>query len=262
MASFWYSCILMKTNPKQSADRRILRGFSLVEVLVVVVIISVLLTAGVVGLNNLGGRGVSSGVDSAEALFDEARALAVGKNLRTAVLVARELTNNPAEDRRRILVAHEELDADGDPVQPPESTNLTWVVTSRGALLPDQTFFSGTFSRKNHTTKTGDIPTIADARIKDVKAAYQGTYYVYQFSNQGIPWDPTANVAMPGASFVIGSGSRVLTQPASTQPPKVAGSARRDFGGFVIWRNGRTSLFRSPEQISTELQNITPGTNF
>jgi hypothetical protein len=29
----------------------------------------------------------------------------------------------------------------------------------------------------------------------------------------------------------------------------VTASGKRDFGGFVIWRNGRTSMFRNPEQI-------------
>jgi hypothetical protein len=29
----------------------------------------------------------------------------------------------------------------------------------------------------------------------------------------------------------------------------ITGGAKRDFGGFVIWRNGRTSIYRSPLQM-------------
>lgn len=222
--------------------------------LVVIAIIAILMTAGAIGISNLGGRGVTSGVDTTEALVDEARSLAIGKNLRSALLVARELTNNPAEDRRRILVAHEETGPDGGAAAP-ESDSPNWVLTSRGALLPEQTFYSHKFSKKSHEASTGDIDHIEHTKIVGAKASYSGSYFIYEFNAQGIPKDQ-------GASFVIGSGSRLLTKPATTHPPKVSGSARRDFGGFVIWRNGRTSTFRSPGQISSQMTNLAAGTDF
>lgn len=229
-------------------------GFSLVEMLVVIAIISILMTAGAIGISNLGGRGVTSGVDTAEALVAEARNMALGKNLRTALLVARELTNNPSEDRRRILVAHEATGADGSAADP-NNPDPNWVLTSRGALLPDQTFFSEVFSKTNQPAGTGDIPEILHSKIVDVKSAYQGSYYIYEFNTQGMPKNP-------GTGFVIGTGSRMTTKPATTNPPKVTGSARRDFGGFVIWRNGSTSVFRSPDQISEDMKGIKTGTAF
>ncbi len=230
------------------------RGFSLVEMLVVIAIISILMTAGSIGLSNLGGRGVASGVDTTEALVDEARSLAIGKNLRSAILVARELTNNPTEDRRRILVAHEAVGADGSAADP-DNPEPNWVLTSRGALLPEQTFYSHVFSKKNHETFTGEIDDITHAKIVGAKASYRGSYFIYEFNAQGIPRNP-------GASFVIGTGTRLLAKPATTHPPKVVGSAKRDFGGFVIWRNGRTSVFRSPNQISSQMNSIAAGTSF
>src|SRR6478672_2565753 len=86
------------------------RGFTLVEMLVVIAIMSILMTAGAIGLGGMGGKGVTSGVASAESLFEEARATAVGRNLRACVLVAKTLTNNPADDLRRIVVAYEETE--------------------------------------------------------------------------------------------------------------------------------------------------------
>ncbi|MGA0854875.1 MAG: prepilin-type N-terminal cleavage/methylation domain-containing protein, partial [Luteolibacter sp.] len=55
--------------------RRHAPAFTLVELLVVIAIMSILMTAGAIGLGGIGGKGVTSGVASAEALFDEARSL-------------------------------------------------------------------------------------------------------------------------------------------------------------------------------------------
>ena len=217
------------------------RAFTLVEMLVVIAIISILMTVGSIGISSMGGKGVTSGVATAEALFDEARSTAVGRNLRSCVLVAKTLTNKPDEDLRRIVVAYEETNPDGTPKNPPPA-DPNWVLSSRGALLPDQTFFSQQFSRKDHQSG-GALDEITDSKIVAAKGAFKGSYFIYEFNSQGI-------IRTPGASFIIGSGARNASQPSTSQPPRVASSAKRDFGGFVIWRNGRTSVFRSPEQMN------------
>jgi prepilin-type N-terminal cleavage/methylation domain-containing protein len=235
----------MDTTRKNCPSRIRSSAFTLVELLVVIAIISILMTAGSIGLSGMGGKGVTSGTTTAEALFDEARTTAVGRNLRTCVLVAKKLTNNSSDDLRRIMVATEyvdpvtgqpEKDANGQPKEPP-----TWVITSRGLVLPDQTFFSSQFSKKDHSGSGGALDEIT-LSSPPAKKSYEGTYYIYQFNSQGI-------CKTPGASFIVGSGARQLSRPADTSPPKVTGSAKRDFGGFVVWRNGRTSLFRSPDQM-------------
>jgi prepilin-type N-terminal cleavage/methylation domain-containing protein len=63
-------------NYLHSVSRR--PAFTLVELLVVIAIISILMTAGSIGLSGMGGKGVTSGVTTSEALFDEARTTAVG----------------------------------------------------------------------------------------------------------------------------------------------------------------------------------------
>lgn len=235
-------------SPLQTKSRpaKAKSAFTLVELLVVITIISILMTAGSIGLSSIGGKGVTSGVANAEALFNEARSTAVGKSLRSSVLVAKKLTNNSADDLRRIIVATEPVDATGKPTTASDTPVTDWVLSSRGAVLPDQTFFSSKFSKKDHAGGVGSLDTVT---LSNVKNTYKGDYYVYEFNSQGI-------CTTPGASFIIGSGTRTLTKPADTQPPRITSSAKRDFGGFVIWRNGGTSVFRSPEQISTSV----PGT--
>lgn len=229
-------------------------GFTLVEMIVVIAIIVILMTVGSMGLGGMGGKGVTAGVASAEALFDEARSTAVGRNVRSCVLVSKSVTNNPAEDLRRLVVAYEETNDDGTPKEP-DNDSPNWVLSSKAVLLPEKTFFSADFSRLDHVAASGTIDEIDDSRIVSVKDSYKGTYFIYEFNNQGI-------CKTPGASFIIGAGSRNSTRSATEQPPRVTASARRDFGGFVIWRSGRTSVFRSPDQMGSGVANAQPGDTF
>ena len=247
-------------------SRRPILGFTLVEMLVVIAIMSILRTAGAIGLGGMGGKGVTSGVASAESMFDEARATATGKRLRTAVLVAKTLTNNSSEDLRKIVVVTEEIDRVANSptlgqAKNPTSATPTWELSSRGVVLPDQTFFSREYSKKDHSG-SGAIDEVTDSNIKDsngvtLKPAspFKGSYYIYEINSEGI-------CKTPGASFVIGAGSRVLSKSATVSAPRVTSAGVRDFGGFVIWRNGGTSVFRSPEQINTDLKSIKAGDDF
>ena len=77
----------LKIHPRRRGQ-----AFTLIEMLVVIAIMSILMTAGAIGLGGMGGKGVTSGVASAESLFDEARSIAVGQQTRARVMVAKDLT--------------------------------------------------------------------------------------------------------------------------------------------------------------------------
>lgn len=242
--------------------------------LVVIVIMSILMTAGAIGIGGIGGKGVTSGVATAESLFAEARSIAVGQRARTRVLIAKELDNNPAENLRRIVIVTAELDQQTGL----EKTPTSWELSSRGAVLPDKTFFSSKFSRRDSQSGAGVIEEMSlfsssklkdrqsgsGAEVKGVstkgRAAYQGEYYYYEFNAEGICTTGVTSSGYKSPSFVLGSGARSLT--SATDNPKVTAAGKRDFGGFLVWRNGQTSLFRSPDQISAEIKNLTPGKEF
>jgi len=225
------------------------RGFTLVEMLVVIAIMAILMTAGAIGIGSMGGKGVTSGVASAESMFEEARTMAVGQRTKTRILVAKDLKNNPADNLRRILIVSAEI----DPVTLLPKSPPNWILSSRGVTLPDQTFFSQTFSKKDQD-KAGSIDTMT---LTNVKASYAGDYYYYEFNAEGIY---SLGASAP-STFVIGAGIRP-PNAAATVKPKVAGSGKRDFGGFVVWRNGWVSVFRSPDQMDSSIASITAGTTF
>jgi len=212
--------------------------------LVVIAIMSILMTAGAIGLGGMGGKGVTSGVASAESLFDEARSTAVGQRINARVLIAKDLTNNIGDNLRRILILSEELNADGTRRLNADLTPKLdkWVVSSRGALLPDQTFFSQIYSKGESgsgNVKDMDLPTPTGKTASTY--SYAGKYYYYEFNQEGI-------CTTPGATFILGSGARKANAGAADKP-RVTASGKRDFGGFVVWRNGRTSVFRSADQM-------------
>lgn len=203
-------------------------GFTLVEVLTVVAIISILMAAGAIGLGNLNaGKGTSSAVATCESLFEEARTIAVSKRCKARIMV--DVDNSASEDYlRKVVIAHQKINDDGT-VDP-----AAWVVASRGYEMPKGTFFSREYSKlaSGSAIKQGKITGA------DVKAAFQGNYAYYEFNGEGIFDDA-------GANFIVGSGVR----PKNGEP-RTTSSAARDFAGFVIWRNGRTSTYRSPEQMN------------
>ncbi len=205
-------------------------GFSLVELLTVIAIISVLMTVSVVGLNSLSGaKGVGTGVATSEAVFEEARSLAVGRRTSAAVLISAQDPEDRDTYLRRMIVVYKEVD------QVTNQQRGDWVLHSRGATLPERVYFSRSLSKRNHKTGTGTITTTS---FTGAGRDFSGEYYIYEFNQEGI-------CTTPGASFVIGTGARA----PGDKNPRVTASAKKDFGGFVIFRNGSTAAFKDPEQI-------------
>lgn len=214
-------------------------GFTLIEVLVVVTIISILITAGVAGLGNLsGGKGTGTAIATCESLFEEARTIAVSKRTTARVMID---VDNPDDDNylRRVVIAYQDPTA-ADP--------KPWKIDSRGYVMPGGTYFSKDYSLLADRTEI-KTETLSGS---DIPSSYQKEYAYYEFNAEGI-------FAQAGANFVIASGAR-----PKGQEPKVTKSAENDFAGFVIWRNGSTSTYRSTQKIEDHTGKALPssGQNF
>ena len=210
------------------------RGFTLIEVLTVIAIIAVLMAAGAIGLDNINaGKGTSSAIASCESLFEEARTIAVSKRCKARVMIDADPTS--ANYLKRVVIVYEEINADGTVV--PDS----WILPSRGYEMPKGTYFSQQYSKEKTSDGSTAMLTKEGMSLKNdsgkLMSDYSGDYFYYEFNGEGI-FDKA------GSNFVIGAGIR-----PKGKEPKTTRSAGRDFAGFVIWRNGRTSTFRSPGQI-------------
>lgn len=238
-SSSWGQLFSKPDFPMKRPLTRSRAGFTLVELLVVILIITVLLTLGAAGFRNAGGKGVSTALPSTEAIFDEARSVAVGKGTRSRVLIDVDDPKSEGNYLRRMFVAYEETDDNGDPIA------NSWKLAGRAYIFPPKTYFSRQFSKKDHKSQSGNLDTMTLSGVSGMYNSKSAGYVYYEFNAEGICTTGLNGGDYKAPSFVIASGARGKDQAE----PRTTSDGRRDFGGFVIWRNGATSVFRNPTQI-------------
>lgn len=224
----------MKTPYSNSS---LARGFTLVELLVVVGIMAAMLSVAAIGIQNVDkGQATVTGIAQTQALMDEARSLAIGRGTRARLCIHA----NPNEEERNLrlmVVAYEEIqrDAGGN------ATGTRWRVDSRGTYLPTGVFFHPRFSQLasdqvNGLGTYGSNGSGVTFPGSSRNAVRQPNYFYYEFNSEGLCTSATAT--NPGAAFVLCRG---ISGPGTTEP-RVVGN---DISGFITWRNGRTSAIRN-----------------
>ena len=213
-------------------------GYSLLELLVVISIMATLMTIGSFGIKNFSkASGVSAAIPIAQGVFSQARSLAIEKGTNTRVLMHNDSDTTAGLNRERNLryMVVQYLDTNDTEV----TTDDEWVTASRGVKLPEGVFYSPTLSNQgdapNVTTVATALPGLADAV----------SCRTYEFNSQGIITSPVPS-GNNVPRFVIRAGS---LPPGRTEPIAASGAGERNAGGFVIWKNGRTAVFRHPDQI-------------
>lgn len=220
---------------KTSKIRKSSKGFSLVELLAVMTIIAILLSLASVGISKIGkGQGITSGLALAEGLVTQARSLAKSQGTTVRVIIHSELNDSDPTERDRyrrlMMIVYKEI----DPANGAEKSD--WSRYGQPIFMPDQVYYSAERSKEEAATG-GTIPKETFQLSND--PADTAECFYYEFNSQGI-------CTTPGASFVLESGAR-----PNGQERAILGRGR-DIGGFVIWRNGSTSMIRNIDQIDTE----------
>lgn len=216
------------------------RGFTLIELLVVVGIMAVMLSVAAIGIQNVDkGQATVTGLSQTQALLDEARNLAVGRGTRARLCIHAE-PNEEDRNLRFMVVAYERIERNdaGD------ETGRSWRVDSRGTFLPSGVYFHPQLARDAASQVTG-LGSFGEngsgVRFPgDQRTTRNPNYYYYEFNAEGLC--TTEGEGQPGAAFVLCRG---VTGPGAAEP-RVIG---RDVGGFIVWRNGRTSPIRDTDSI-------------
>ncbi len=201
------------------------KGFTLVEMIVVMAIIGVIIGVGASGMKGLTeAKGVSSGVSIADSIFSEARSSAIGNGLstRVAFLSDSSVKGKDEEKYLRLIVVFQR-----------NIENERWEPTGRGLSLPGKTFYDEVASVSSGTD-TMDFPGLGPSSC-----------HFYEFNSQGliVNFGGSTGDSTEVISCIIGAGTAV------------AGSERKinvnekDRGGFVVRKNGRRSLYRDISQM-------------
>lgn len=250
------------------------KGYTLVEMLVVVGIIAVILGLSANTMKNLAtAEGVRAGVPVIKAKFEEARQLAKssGRNIRVVIYADSEKARDSAEETERFLryvaIAHY-VDNNGDPVTGDYTTTSgRWELISTGELLPNKCYYD---RERSLTDKDGNTYAsyISTSQADTASLVAKGSCNVYlpnensptvfafyEFNGAGFPTNPLATLETQGNTkkpprIILSNGQirRVSGEVVLRQNP----AGDRNYAGFIMTRHGELMDYEDLDDIDDE----------
>lgn len=225
------------------------KGFTLVELLVVVAIISLMLTLAANSLRGLDkSKGVVSGVDLLNGALVEAREIAKGRATWTRVVIPITPMNRTKDSRHLSFAAVMvwEPDNEMDLTEAPMSDDLSWKMISKGVKFPDGIYFSDKYSTL--LPSTGDERAPKPINSQTVMAQISGgapteCYYV-EFDKLGRMTWPRGATRLVLMSGVFQPGKSAIMPNPKDETGKPSQAA-----GLAIFPQGQISRLQNSTQI-------------
>lgn len=234
------------------------RGFTLVELMVVIAIMGIMMTMAASVLRDTGkGRGLDSGVDLLESMVREARATAQGNDTYTRLVIACDPKDTSTDSRHLRFMTVQMFRKEENNSGRYDGTRVDqggrWVSTSAGVTLPPGVFFSPSYS-KPLNWMDGSSGDMIGQEVTRLSGRGQTKVYYIEFDEKGRfvapgadPLNPTRAQRLVIISGRLGKGSRAKDGVV----PSDVDSSRRPAAakGIVVWPNGDLSLLRTAEQV-------------
>lgn len=224
------------------AKRKFLpKGFTLVELLVVMALIVSLLTVGIgVFKSTAKAQSVGTGGAVARAAFDLAQRTAQTQSCVVRLYIPNNNSNSDMRERhlRQMVIAkgYEVYQPGAEKRLATDITKVTkWVSSDRGVSLPEKVYFNPKQST-GHKTSSFKFP--------GVKASEPVSAYCYEFNALGYLILPESETA---ADIVI-QGGRLA--PGADVPKT---TNKKDIAGFRMRKNGKVSSYASAARLLDQL---------
>jgi len=264
--TFWYKSnklypftfsFLMQNNIS-----RTLKGFSLIEVLVVMTIMAVLMTIAGSALKNVGkGKSVQAGLELLESCVREAKATAIGNDTLTRVVFIDD-ENNRARDSKHlrmlgVMLLRQDNRAFGLYDGTMRRPKGRWVSTSRLQELPVSVYFSPKFSTPLEWSDGAQDGSMLGNELMNFAGLGRKKVYYIEFDEKGRFVAPMADpeyITSPQRVVLI-EGKRSRSNRAENGiEPKSVDAAGRPLGarGIVLWPNGNVSRLRTLDQYKQD----------
>ncbi len=237
------------------------RGFTLVELLVVMAIMGIMMTMAASVLRDAGkGRGIESGVELLEGMVQEARATAMGNDTYTRVVIANDEKDTSPDSRHLRYIAVQRFVKSENASGTYDGSNVAqdgkWVRTSAGVTLPPGVFFSPTYS-KPLKWKDGSGSSMIGQEVTPLSRKGLSRVYYLEFDEKGRFVAPGADPLNPTRDqrLVLISGrldpTRRNRRAKDGVIPSALDSKKRPAiaKGILVSPNGEVSLLRNADQV-------------
>ncbi len=237
------------------------KGFTLIEMLVVITIMGILMTMAASVLDDVGkGRTVEAAVADLEGMLQEAQATAIGNDTSTRVVIVDEPGDTSRDSKHLryaiVMMLSKKEKSKGEYDGTDVSTEGRWRSASNGKSFPNGVFFSPHYSKPLEWAEQGDEEMLGHDLMRIAGLGEVNVYYV-EFDEKGRFVAPLADPLNPTAPqrLVVIKGSRTNSKKyRDGVAPTELDSKGRPLGakGVVLWPSGDTSRLRTLEQIQKE----------